>query len=443
MPTPLKKWKYLTAIALLVSGLGISGCIQLGRWLQDHDQNVWGAVVGLGGGVAWMWMMSRVRRRYLRELRRVTPQPTATLADAGTDTVLLLRGFDPERRATSDHVTDTGWNRKRLRVSRRPVEAALLALFGARVITVANPGDPDPIEGSVRVTVNPARWRDDVADLISRAHAIVVHHSSNSEGLKEEAALIRSLGAVDKTLIIVGARVATENDEFKVARVIRDWWSGFPRLFYLARTFAESEEYIDQIELARRIRRGLDGVIDAPLIAYKPARLWDRIAAAPVELLPSIFGVALVQSFVLLIVVGILSLLTRNRVDSDRVFKVIAMWVAVSSWPIYLIRAESQSGQPFGKSDKQLRVLTMVEGKLSLSQAILRTVIKFASLLVPGSLAWLAMTRESLSLFVAAVLTAAGLAAVSWFTEERRLLHDLASGARVVSTLALREKGQG
>jgi uncharacterized RDD family membrane protein YckC len=49
----------------------------------------------------------------------------------------------------------------------------------------------------------------------------------------------------------------------------------------------------------------------------------------------------------------------------------------------------------------------------------------------------MAMTHESLRFLIASMLAAAGFLAVSYFSVDRRMLHDLVSGTRVVSTRVL------
>ena len=59
---------------------------------------------GTRWGSAAMWLISRVRQRYLRDLRRLTPPGDPALIEAGALKVVLLRGFGAKSRAVRDRL---------------------------------------------------------------------------------------------------------------------------------------------------------------------------------------------------------------------------------------------------------------------------------------------------------------------------------------------------
>jgi hypothetical protein len=220
-------WLYLPAVLVALVWSALSAVISI----PPPRADMLGfklAIAAFVLHVPWMFFIHEILRiPTTLPIQGVPDLVAAESISAGDSFVLFLRGFAGERRRdlqrktrerqprlvrvriaqTIDYFDDPGGTEEYCAHAYEPLETELSRVLSGRVVALVNNDDPAPPEGIRFVAVNSATWEVVARRLIQHATCIVFCPDGGSGGVERECALVSSLGAEARTVVVSKAEL--------------------------------------------------------------------------------------------------------------------------------------------------------------------------------------------------------------------------------------------
>lgn len=179
-----------------------------------------------------------------------------TCEETGQPYILYLRNFDVERHLSQIGPLEFGLGAKQAKLSTRRVENNILnCLNGAiPVLALPDPLDKVPMPGVYRFDNVSRDWVLFIERLIKGASFVIVYYSKITPGLMREFELLDQIGATNKTLVIIGEKLAVRyskqgaqiyNSLSRFSGVLFECWERGEEPFYPKRLQYAVTFYVD------------------------------------------------------------------------------------------------------------------------------------------------------------------------------------------------------